>query len=123
MKKVLILLVLAFSIGVMAQNKPTFTRAAIMSEEFVKPKMKYPEEVKFSGDRRGSEKAMNEYEVFQKFTAKNSFGVKSGYVYKIRMIYRGGDWTEKSSWKYQFLIIEDESTGKQTKYSGNITPQ
>lgn len=98
-------------------NKPTFTRAAIISEEFVSPRMKYPAEVKFDGDRRGSETSANEYDVFQKFTAKNAFGVKSSYVYKIHMIYKSGDWTDINSWTYNLLVIEDVSTGEQHKYN------
>ena len=98
-------------------NKPTFTRAAIISENFVSPRMKYPAEVEFEGDRRGSETSQNEYDVFQKFTAKNAFGVKSSYVYKIHMIYKSGDWTDVNSWTYDSLVIEEISTGEQHKYN------
>lgn len=97
-------------------NKPTFIRAAIMSEDFVAPRMRYPAEVEFDGDRRGSEKSNNEYIVYQKFTAKNAFGVKDSYVYKIHMIYKSGDWTDINSWTYDLLTIENVSTGKQYKY-------
>ncbi len=97
-------------------NKPTFTRAAIMSEEFVSSRMKYPAEVEFDGDRRGAETSSNEYNVFQKFTAKNAFGVKSSYVYKIHMIYKTGDWADINNWTYDELTIEDISTGKQNVY-------
>lgn len=98
-------------------NKPTFARAAIISEDFVSPRMKYPAEVEFEGDRRGSETSPNEYDVYQKFTAKNAFGVKSSYVYKIHMVYKSGDWTDVNSWTYDSLIIEEISTGEQHKYN------
>ena len=87
-----------------------------MSEEFVSSRMKYPAEVEFDGDRRGAETSSNEYNVFQKFTAKNAFGVKSSYVYKIHMIYKTGDWADINNWTYDELTIEDISTGKQNVY-------
>jgi hypothetical protein len=98
-------------------SEVTFDEAAIESEYFVKDKMKYPEEVEFDGDKRGHETSKNNFNVFQKFTAKNSFGVKSGYVYKICMVYKGtGDWTDLDNWSYSSLTIEDTSTGKQSVY-------
>lgn len=60
-------------------NKPTFTRAAIMSEDFVTARMRFPVEVEYDGDRRGSETGTNEYSVYQKFTSKNTYGVKVSY--------------------------------------------
>ena len=98
-------------------NKASFTRAAIISEDFVTPRMRFPAEVEFDGDRRGSETSTNEYDVFQKFTAKNAFGVKVSYVYKIHMIYKSGDWADINNWTYNALIIEDISTGQQFRYS------
>ncbi|MBQ6037320.1 MAG: hypothetical protein IJL37_01455 [Bacteroidaceae bacterium] len=94
----------------------SITRAAIMSEDIVKEKMRYPAEVDFEGDRRGSETSTDTYTVYQKFTAKNGFGVKVSYVYKITMKYKGGDWTERSNWDYSNLVIEDVSTGEQVRY-------
>lgn len=118
MKKILFLMICLTSLIMYScdNNKPTFTRAAIMSEDYVKVRMKYPAEVEFEGDRRGSENGTNEYDVFQKFTAKNAFGVKSSYVYKIHMIYKGGDWSDINNWTYDLLTIEDISTGEQSKY-------
>lgn len=97
-------------------NKPTFTRAAIMSEDFVAARMRFPAEVEYDGDRRGSETGTNEYIVYQKFTSKNAYGVKVSYIYKIHMIYKFGDWTDINSWTYDSLIIEDIATGQQYKY-------
>lgn len=113
----LLMIISLVSISCDDSNKPSFTRAAIISEEFVAPRMKFPAEVEFDGDRRGSETSANEYDVFQKFTAKNAFGVNVSYIYKIHMIYKSGDWTDKYSWTYNSLIIEDVSSGQQFRYN------
>ncbi len=118
MKRVLILMVLVMSMISCEDNKPTLTRAGIMSDDIVKYKMKYPEEVEFEGGYSGNEVTEREFDVFQKFTAKNAFGVKSSYVYKIRMIYKDGDWADKNNWKYENLIIENMSSGEQNNYPG-----
>lgn len=113
----MLILLSLVSISCDDSNKSSFTRAAIISEEFVSPRMKFPAEVEYDGDYRGSETSTNEYDVFQKFTAKNSFGVKSSYIYKIHMIYKSGDWSDKNNWTYNSLIIEDVSSGEQFRYS------
>ena len=117
MKKILFLMVaLVAMIACDDLKQPSFTKAAIKSESFVSVRMKYPAEVEFDGDYRGCETGPNEYNVLQKFTAKNAFGVKSSYIYKINMLFKGGEWTEQSSWTYDKLIIEDLQTGEQYKF-------
>lgn len=98
-------------------NKATFTRAAVISEGYVTQRLRFPEEVDFNGDYRGSETSKNEFDVYQKFTAKNAFGVKVSYVYKIHMIYKSGDWSDINNWTYDNLVIEDVSTGEQFRYN------
>lgn len=120
MRRYFYLILMLFSLVCVScddSNKPSFTRAAIISEEFVTTRMKFPSEVDFNGDRRGSETSKNEYDVLQKFTAKNAFGVKVSYVYKIHMIYKSGDWADKNNWTYNSLIIEDVSSGQQFRYN------
>jgi|GEM_PF-1584079 len=110
--------------NIITTNDPTcsdedgLTHAEIESEYFIKPLMKYPEEVNFKGDRRGHKTDENSYLVFEKFTAKNAIGVKTEYVYKIDMHYNGGDWTDNNNWEYNTAIIEDTSTGEQHTYYG-----
>ncbi|WP_270899598.1 hypothetical protein [Bacteroides xylanisolvens] len=116
MNKIIILVMLVLSCIACEDNKPTLTRAGIVSEDIVKEKMKFPDEVEFNGDYRGSEISENEFDVMQKFTAKNDFGVKSNYVYKIHMVYIQGEWTDKNNWSYSNLIIENSSTGEQHRY-------
>lgn len=119
MKNVLFLFFLVFPIIAIANTSDDVNhrRAGIMSEEFVKQRMSNPAEVKFDGDVRGETISSRKFIVYQKFTTKNDYGVKKSYVYKISMIYRGGDWAEIKSWTYDSLIIEDLGSGKQYKFN------
>lgn len=119
MKKVLILILLIMSVVACEDNKPTVTRAGIMSEDIVRGKMKFPDEVEFDNDYRGKEVSDKEFEVYQKFTAKNAFGVKSSYVYKIQMVYISGEWADSKNWSYDKLTIENVSTGQKSVYYGH----
>lgn len=118
MKKIFILITLIISMISCEDNKPTLTRAGIISEEIVKNKMRYPAEVEFDGEYRGKEVAANEFEVYQKFTAKNAFGVRSSYVYKIHMVYISGEWEDAKNWTYIDLTIENTATNERSVYYG-----
>ena len=93
-------------------NQPDFNKAAIMSEDFVKPRLNFPEEAVFNEDSRGSETSEYEYDVLKKFTSKNAFGVKVSHIYKIHMIYKSEDWTDINNWTYNLLKIENIPTGE-----------
>ena len=101
-----------------SSSNVTVREAGIICEDFVRPLMKYPKEVEFEDNAKGELVKDNLFKVLQKFTAKNAFGVKSEYVYKIFIAYTGGDWTEKNNWVYQQIIIENVSTGEQNIYNG-----
>ena len=114
MKKLIFLMMLLCSVFSCDDNKPTLIRAGIKAEYFVKEKMKYPEEVEFTSEHRGEQLSVNKFKVYQTFTAKNAFGVKSSYVYRAIMVYDGeGDWTDGNNWDCEELIIEDTATGEQ----------
>lgn len=121
MKKCLLLMVMLLMLPSMiianSNEDANHRRAGIMSEAFVKQRMSNPAEVKFDGDVRGETISYNKFIVFQKFTTKNDYGVRKSYVYKVSMIFRGGDWDELKNWTYDSLVIEDVGTGKQYKYS------
>ncbi|HNX89686.1 MAG TPA: hypothetical protein PKH58_11425 [Paludibacteraceae bacterium] len=91
-------------------------RCSIMAEDFVKSKLKYPNEVKFNTNQYVHEVEGSEAIVLNKFTAKNSFGVESNFVYKIWLSFNGGDWTEINNWSYSKLIIENSDTGEKQIY-------
>lgn len=104
---------LIFFLG--CENKSaTLTRAGIASEDFVKARLKYPAEAEFERDIRGESVSDSTFVVYQKFNAKNAFGVRSSYVYKVKMIYLGGDWADINNWTYSNLIIEDVGTGEKS---------
>ena len=116
MKKCLFLMLVLVSVSVMGQEA-TLTRAGIMSEYFVKARLNNPEEVKFEGGYRGSAESSTKFMVYQKGYTKNDFGVKKSFVYKIHMIFKGGEWTEQKNWTYDLLIIEEVNTGKQYRFN------
>ena len=92
------------------------TRCSIMAEDFVKSKLKYPNEVRFNTDQFVHEVEGTQAIVLNKFTAKNSFGVESNFAYKIWLSFNGGDWSDINNWSYSKLIIENSDTGEQEIY-------
>lgn len=102
-------------------SEASSTQASIKSEYYVKQKLSFSEEAKFEGDRRGEETAKNEFTVYQQLTAKNAFGVKTLYTYKIKMKFKGGEWTDIENWEYADLIIENTTTHEKQTYEGNMT--
>lgn len=98
-------------------NKVTLNRAGIMSADFVKEKLTHPQDAEFNDfDIRGEQIDDTQFKVLRKFTAKNSFGVSTEYVYKCYMTYIGGesgDWADSNNWICSDLIIENVQTGEQ----------
>lgn len=43
--------------------------------------------------------------IWGKVKAKNNFGVMIPHDYKAKLIYKGGDWSEQSNWKCEFIDI------------------
>lgn len=91
-------------IFISCSNEPS---ACIASEDFIKEDLNYPEEAEFSSLDCNSEfLADGSYEVLRKVTAKNAFGIKSSYVYKVKIKQIGTNWTSKSDW--QLISIRSE---------------
>lgn len=103
----IILLVVVTSCG---ERPVSLTGAGIMSEYYIKDRLTHPNEVEFYGGYNGTVENDSIFTVTRNFDAKNSFGVKSSYVYKIQMIYLGGKWEDIKNWTYKFLIIENLGT-------------
>lgn len=116
MKRILFLFFALISFLSCEDKGATLTRAGIASEDFVKARLKYPAEAEFEGDIRGESVSDSTFLVYQKFNAKNAFGVKSSYVYKVKMVYLGGDWTDRNNWTYSNMIIEDIATGEKSAF-------
>jgi hypothetical protein len=107
---------LSFSASGQSDAYKSKSKATIVAEGFVKEKLKYPKEVDFYGGTVHEENGYGKCIVLGKFTAKNSFAVKTEYVYKIWLSHNGKDWTGQSNWAYTKLILEDTGTGEQTIY-------
>ena len=116
MKKIFFLFVALLSFVACQDEGATLNRAGIISENFVKDRLKFPAEVEFNKDIRGQELSDTTFIVYQKFNAKNAFGVKVSYVYKAKMVFLGGDWADINNWSYNQLIIENVSTGEQSVF-------
>lgn len=89
------------------------SKCSIMSQDFVKSKLKYPEEVNFEQMGYVHEREGVYAIILNKFTAKNGFGVEISYVYKIWLKFNGGDWSDINNWEYKKLIIEGSDGSKE----------
>ncbi|GHV27483.1 hypothetical protein FACS1894176_09440 [Bacteroidia bacterium] len=97
-------------------------RAYITAQDFVKQKLNYPKEAEFNSNVVHETDGYGKCIVLGKVTAKNAFGVRTEYVYKIWLSHNGGDWTTLSNWSYSKLIIEDTKTQKQTVFDNREKP-
>ncbi len=93
-----------------------------MSEDFVKERLNYPATADFGRERVWEPKNEEGTHgiIMKKFTAQNVFGVPIQYVYKIYMMYSGGEWTDIDNWTYKYLIIEEIPSGKQDYFTPEI---
>ena len=111
MKKVLLLAVMAILL-ISCNNTSKIpilddgNKCAIMSEDFVKSKLKYPEETDFQTSSFVHEREGCAAIILNRFTSKNGFGVTITYTYKIWLQFKGGEWNDINNWSYDKLIIE-----------------
>jgi hypothetical protein len=84
------------------------TEAYIVSKDFVKTRLKYPEEADFPITPDASVHLGNGvYEVRGMVKAKNAFGVTSKYMWLTRLRFKGGSDLETSSWDLMDLRMEE----------------
>ncbi len=122
MKK--ILLFLLFAIAIITSSCDDVVnmgrRASIISEDFVKDKVKYPATIDFDRlDYRWEPINYDETSgiVYKKFTTKNVFGVPVQFVYKIEMSFLGGEWEDTNNWTYKYIVVEEIPSGKKYYYT------
>lgn len=104
MKRILFLplVILMFSCGSSEPNP------CLMSEDFIKKELKFPNEAKFSILDCSSEKnADGSYTILRKVEAKNAFGMQSSYIYKVTMNYNGGIPTDIKNWSLVDMRSEE----------------
>lgn len=90
-------------------------RCAVISEDFVKQKVKYPDETNFTTSSYVHELDNGIPVILNRFTTKNAFGVTITCTYKIWLNFKGGDWSDINNWSYYKLIIEG-SDGSKMEY-------
>lgn len=84
------------------------TEAYIVSKDFVKTRLKYPEEADFPITPDASDHLGNGvYEVRGTVKAKNAFGVTSKYMWLTRLRFKGGSDLETSSWDLMDLRMAE----------------
>lgn len=72
----------------------------VMSEDFIKKDLRYPNTAKFSTFNCSSEQnGDGSYTVLRKVSAKNAFGVESDFIYKVRIGFTGGNEVDINNWK------------------------
>lgn len=124
MRKIITFIFLLFTLLVVSQNAYNDKgKCSIIARSFVEKNIKYPKESSFNSSTVHSTDGYGKAIVLGKFTAKNGFGVKSEYGYKIWLEHNGRDWSDVSNWKYSKLIIEDAVTGKQQVIDNRVKPK
>lgn len=84
------------------------SKCIIASESFIKQNFNFPEETEFERFGVTHEYLGNkECTLLGKVVGKNAFGIKTAYIYKIWLKYKGGDWTDKNSWEQTKIVLEE----------------
>lgn len=99
------------------------SKAYVISQEFVKEHASYPETTNFpllDYVWEPSEVNSREGTLIATFTAKNAYGTKIKYAYKMFIKHITGDWRDKHNWRYSYMVVENASTREQKVYKGNL---
>lgn len=84
------------------------TEAYVIAKEFVKTRLKYPEEADFPFTPTSSKHVgSGAYNVLGEVTAKNAFGVKSRYVWRALIKFNGGDDLNPKDWEVVALELKE----------------
>lgn len=82
--------------------------ACIMSKDFIKEDLKFPNEAEFSSlDCNVQKEGSDLYTVLRKVEAKNAFGVKQSYIYKVTLKFKGGITVDKNNWEVIAMRSEE----------------
>lgn len=80
----------------------------VMSEDFIKRDLRYPNTANFSIFNCSSEQNSDgSYTVLRKVSAKNAFGAESEFIYKVRIGFTGGNEVDINNWKLIGIISEE----------------
>ena len=81
-------------------------RAAVISETFIKTRLKHPNEADFSLNYTVVEQAGHVYLVNMPLTTKNSFGVKVSLTAKLKMKWNEKNWADSRNWTLQSIEVK-----------------
>ncbi len=99
----------SFTLGVLCLNcsSKSSPDACLMSEDFIKRDLTYPEESELPFlDCHATDNGNGNFTVLRKITAKNAFGVKSNYIYKLELHFNGGIEVDKNNWELVSILSE-----------------
>lgn len=98
-----------------------WTEATIISQEYIKNHMKFPDDVEFV---QASQKVIKEqnkiFKVTGRLKANNMFGQAVPYTYNVRVQYNGGNWNDftngmPSNWTFLGGNLYNEATQEFTE--------
>lgn len=110
MKEVFYLVAFVFICSSCGGSNPC-NGAKSVAEEAVNKKLKYPDEANFEKLSKDCSKEGDTYVVMGLVTAKNAFGVRTKYVYKVEMTFIGDDYFMYHNWNIKRVRLE--------KYAGS----
>ncbi|MGG5599319.1 hypothetical protein ACPDHJ_05895 [Myroides sp. C8-3] len=97
MKKIIALILFCILLYSCGEDTPD---PCFISKEFIKHDLKYPEEAEFSiADCNKENLSSDTFVVLRKVIAKNAFGVKTAYIYKVTLKFNGGITSDKNNWE------------------------
>lgn len=80
-------------------NTDENVNVCVISKDFIKQDLQNPSTADFSIFDCSTEKNSDgTYTVLRKIAAKNSLGTEKEYVYKLKLGFKGGNWTDKKNW-------------------------
>jgi len=84
-----------------------FDASCVIAIDFIKKDLRYPAEAEFSiFDCVRESQNDGSIMVMRRFTAKNGFGVKSEYIYKVYLYFKGGEKYNINNW--ELISIQSE---------------
>lgn len=80
-------------------NDDSSGNPCVISEDFIKQDLRHPDTADFSMFDCSTEKNSDgSFTILRKVSAENAFGVKSSFIYKVKLGFKGGEWTDTSNW-------------------------
>lgn len=82
------------------------TKCQVIAESFVKQSLKNPRSADFYGGTVHEPLSSNTVKLIGKFSATNTYGGTIENLYRIKLKFNGGEWTEEANWEVISLEFE-----------------